>query len=300
MKNTLFILGLFFSLACYSKEKSVHIVDELMKEIPYVNVVFDKAQGIGFMTNSKGIVNIDIEKVEKYSEMNIEISCIGYESLKISFNEFISKDSIVLKQALVQIPEICVVSKRQKTRYIGNHKLKGYPGYYCCQPGDEIATYIESNNINKTHIFKNIQVYIAKRGIPDSEFRIIIYSSTNNSYTKPDTVIFNKSLIAKAMKGNEWVFFDILKYNIKVPTKGFFVSVLWLNNSVGYKISLDKKHNKNSDYTLYGQVLKAKCPEDSTYINYVWSRNILYKDEWNNEKNLMIPLVRCGIIEDNF
>jgi len=298
MKYILLLFTLCINIVVFSQEKKIHIVNNDHKEIPYVNVVVDEKEGIGFISNSNGMVNIDIKDFAKYANKNIEISCIGYQSIVISYNEFISKDTIILNEATLQIPEISVVYKKHKSKYIGNHRIKGYPGYYHCKQGSEVASFIKPD-INTSHIFKNIQVYISNRGVPNSDFRIIIYFATNDSIPKPGSIIFNKNLIGNSIKGNEWVSFDILKYNIKIPTNGFFVSVLWLYNAKGYTKTIKNKLQKNIEYNLYGQVLKAKCPEDSLYINYVWSRNFLFKKEWVNDKNLMIPIIKCEIIKDN-
>ena len=292
MRLLIYIILILKINLVFSQEKTFIICDNNKEKISFANIVLDKKKCIGTTTNIDGVIKINIE--QNYD--TVEISCIGYKTAKLAWKDFILKDSIFLTKDFFQLSTVTITSKKNKIITVGSSKVKGYPGYMYDIAGSEIALYIKPNNktINKT--IKNIQVYVSKRGVPNSNFRIILYSVSNqNNRIKPDTILLNQNLINQAIKGNEWVNFDILKYNLKMPAKGIFVSIMWLNSSEKF-ISSFKKNN----IELCGQVIKAVCSDNTEkkkfYNDYVWSRNILFDNKWKKQESLMLPLVKCNLI----
>lgn len=275
----------------FSQEKTFTICDNKEK-IPFANIVLDKKHCIGTTTNFDGVFKINTK--QKYD--TVEISCIGYKMTKLAWKDFILKDTIFLIKDIYQIPTVTIISKKNKIITVGSSKVKGYPGYMYDIPGSETALYIKPDSKTTHKTIKNIQVYVSRQGIPNSNFRIIIYSVNNqNGRIKPDTILLNQNLINHAVKGNEWVGFDILKYNLKMPTKGIFISIMWLNTSEKFVLS-----TKYRDFEQSGQVIKAVCSDNTDkinfYNNYVWRRNNLFENKWKKLKSLMLPLVKCNII----
>jgi len=292
MRFLIYIILILKINLLFSQEKTFTICDNNKEKIPFANIVLDKKNCIGTTTNFNGIFKINPK--QKYD--TVEVSCIGYKMLKLSWRDFISRDTIFLINDVYKIPTVTIISKKNKIITAGSSKVKGYPGYIYDIQGSETALYIKPNNKTPNKTIKNIQVYVSRQGIPNSNFRIIIYSVNNqNGRIKPDTILLNQNLINHAVKGNEWVEFDILKYNLKMPTKGIFVSIMWLNSSEKFIYS-SKKNNTE----IYGQVIKAVCSDNTDkinfYNNYVWRRNNLFENKWMKLKSLMLPLVKCNMI----
>ncbi|MGB0881972.1 MAG: hypothetical protein ACPGSO_03385 [Vicingaceae bacterium] len=296
MKNYLTFFLLLLSSLLFSQKKQIIVLNDNDEPIPYINVLINKAEGIGLISNHKGILTVTKE-LESNIKDSVIISCVGYTSLSLNREKFILKDTIHLKQADFLLSEFTVKSGKPKTFFLGSHNIKGHPGYFLDVPGTEIAYFVPatSESIGKT--IKKMYAFISKEGVPTSDFKILIYSS-KGAIPKPDKILVNENIIVNAKKGNEWVSFDILKHNVKFPKSGIFISVMWLNNASEYTYVHKRKIRKNVEFKLFGQVLKAVCTDNKSYLNSVWSRNNLLKEEWVNQKDGMLPLIKCEIIKE--
>ncbi len=108
-KIILFYWGLLFSL--YGNSQTLvtgRILDSNGVRIPFAAITI--GEKIGVMSNSEGFFTI--RSIEDFSGKDtLHVSCLGYESKKIPFLKFSSKE-IVLKEASVELDEILISSKK--------------------------------------------------------------------------------------------------------------------------------------------------------------------------------------------
>ena len=207
MKNYLTFFLILLSSLLFSQKKQIIVLNDNDEPIPYVNVLINKTEGIGLISSHKGILSVTEELVSNIKD-SVVISCVGYTSLSLNREKFILKDTIHLKQTNFLLSEFTVISKKPKTFFLGSHDIKGYPGYFFEMPGSEIAFFIPSTSESIGKSIKKIYAFIAKKGTPTSDFRMLIYSSKEGIVPTPDKILVNENIIVNAKKGNEWVSFD--------------------------------------------------------------------------------------------
>ena len=198
------------------------IVDSTRNPIPYVEITFrDK----GTTSWKDGTFHIELWEVKTTD--TLKISCLGYETKKISIKNYLTREQnkIVLKEKSYEIEKVTVSAKKYEKKKLKKFGIFKKPakGWYMDKTNKQIAVYIPNKN-NQYGIIENIQYFIRNQGKPDQKFRVHLYAldSINNC---PGKELLPKAIYASGTLGEEWVAVDIKEYNIEFPKSGFFISL---------------------------------------------------------------------------
>jgi hypothetical protein len=158
---------------------------------------------------------------------SLEITCIGYNPLRISINSVTQLDSVFLQQKVVTDPEI-KISKPSVEIYgfVNDKKDRTFTGG--SEGGrPEAATLIE--------IPPDVMYYrISKVMIRGKDFReenpvrLHIYSIDSNGL--PGEELLKKSIVIRKEEGEKVVTIDLKDQNITIEGGGFFIGVQWLTS----------------------------------------------------------------------
>ena len=147
----------FLLLFTFLNAKSISVIDaETKKPIENVNV-FDA--NVGTTTDSHGMCSIEIFKKDE----NITFSMIGYESVKLPYNE-IMKSVYLRKHSIIMEPiSVIGINKKSKKRYTRLEKnvRKVYP--YALKISDLLSEY--SSLIEGLDQYSGLIKYQKKRSI---------------------------------------------------------------------------------------------------------------------------------------
>lgn len=198
------------------------IVDSTGNPIPYVEITFrDK----GTTTWKDGRFYIELWEVKTTD--TLKISCLGYETKKISIKNYLNREQnkIVLKEKSYKIEKVIVSAKKYRKKKLKKFGVFRKPakGWYMDKPTKQLAVYISNKN-NQYGIIKNLQYFIRNQGKPDQKFRVHLYAldSINNC---PGKELLPKAIYASGSLGEEWVVVNIKEYNIEFSKSGFFISL---------------------------------------------------------------------------
>lgn len=170
-----------------------------MRTFSYI-IVLNK--NIGTIADENGVFQLDISKIK--DDDTICISNIGYISKYLNRHEFLSKSRYHLMPYSYLLNEVEVIAKKNikyKELELGN-KTNKVRGFFCFRPGDQIGLLINNISGNENMMVKNAYFYITSKGVPDTKFRIRIYSQVNNF---PGIDILTDNIVANAIQGDEWV-----------------------------------------------------------------------------------------------
>ncbi len=214
------ILFLFCIQNCFSQEITILSKND-KKPIPFANVIYLKNDSIkgGNYTNENGKILLDLKP-----EINfLEISCIGFETLKIERKNI--QSSIFLEENATHLQEINVSDKKPTTQYLGQSFASRF---HCLTQaignGYESITLIE-NPFSAEKEVKSFYFYLEKYDNLLPIFRIVFYKNENNIPTKAYPQNIHENIFTLTEKQKRKIKLDIRKMNVVLPKEGFFVGI---------------------------------------------------------------------------
>ncbi len=273
MKTILFLLLPILSFGQTTYKGMV--VDKFTKEkIPYATVGLIKAN-TGINADEEG--NFTLLTANNDISDTLIISCIGYQTEKVSINDmpFDRKFYLVKRETIL---EEVVIGKRNYDNTITLNELSGcgnnYYGTsgYTSQVAQHFQSPVENSMLSEIRICTSGEKCI---------FRIRVYDmdmKTGQPTTDlADTVIEVKS-------GKRKVRIDVESYKIHIPSKDFFVALEWLKvpyNEHHYIASFKGEKKPQLNYwPLVSYVDRNKMKSSFGYLTEVWHQN--YKGKWEN------------------
>jgi len=208
------------------------------QERPYMGRVIDKdtRQGIPFCVvkvkdRNEGVYTDDAGRfaftANTDSAKTFIFYCLGYTKVEIPSSQM-GTDSVTvtMQKEYSSLKEVVVSDDNGgKTAWMGKKKSKHVSDCYQ-KYGGEIAAFERADKA-RNGVLKEVYVYITDEGVPDSKFRIHIYSK-DSATNMPAEELTDSNVIVHATKGNEWVKTDLSNRHIHVG-EGVFISVEWVS-----------------------------------------------------------------------
>jgi len=104
----LIILGFHLTAFSQTKLSGVVLDEKLHSPVQFANM-FIKQYGVGVSTNSNGTYELITPKKSKLTD-SVYISCIGFQSKSISIKELQSKETIYLKEKVIELGELVILN----------------------------------------------------------------------------------------------------------------------------------------------------------------------------------------------
>lgn len=283
-------MACLMAITSFSQERTFvgRVTDKSTKEgVPFCVVkVKDKNEGVYTDENGRFAftANPDSAKVFLFY-------CLGYVKKEIPTQQF-GSDSIMvdLQKDITSLKEVVIKNKSGKahTDYIGKRKSK-HRGDCYQKYGEEDAVFLKADK-NRDGVLKEVAVYVTNEGVPDSKFRIHVY--TKDSVTNlPAVELTDSNLIVHGTKGNEWVKVDISKKEIHID-EGVFIAVEWISGHGNTDKSLQSaKHAEVNNHN--GQVigLTRNSWKGKGAIKYMYHRDAFHNEWGFNYSPLLCPMI---------
>lgn len=204
----------------------IQLLDSLTKKpIEFVNVgVLSK--GMGTVTDENGFFQLNLP--DSLKENELKISCIGYESKKISIKKLIDLNTLLIKPAAINLDEIKVVVKRNPTyKTLGNDtKTKSIiAGFTSNNLGSELA--VKLNIKHPETKLKNVKFNIVSNPFDSLVFRFNVYNTDDNG--KPSKNMLTKMILIEPTSKTGMVEFNLDKYNI-YTSEDIFIAIEWVRD----------------------------------------------------------------------
>lgn len=249
--------------------------------IPYASITVKNMSSISWKDGS-----FLFELGNFNDEDSIFVQCLGFEAFKTSLaNYFINeKNEIRLTPKVFALNEITVSAykaKRTKIKTLGIHKRKPTNGWATVKYKEQIALYI-SNEKKDNGIIQELKFYIKKSGTPNKEFRVHLYA-LDQTKNNPGMELLPEAIYASGTIGNEWIFVDVSRYQIKYPSEGFFIAVEAMPDSpsdtyITYKKMEFKSPQENVEFGATYEKPKDNLTwhfrKYSNDTNYKWRRTL--------------------------
>ncbi len=289
MRICLFIIACLFTLNVFSQERPFYgrVIDkDTRMGIPFCIVkVKDRNEGVYTDENGRFSFSANADSARTFI-----FYCLGYTKLELKATDFTNDTLLVsLHKEFSSLKEVVISDKegKSKSAWIGKRKSKHVGDCYQ-KYGEEDAAFLKADKAKKGFL-KEVYIYITDEGIPDSKFRVHIY--TKDSATNlPAEELTDSNLIVHATTGNEWVKADLSDKRIAV-NDGVFVSVEWIgghgNNDKGMQ---SVKHTEVDGHN--GQVMGlTRNTWKKNGIKYMYHRDA-FDTQWRfNYSPLLCPMI---------
>lgn len=209
----LFFIFILISSSITAQIKGV-VKDSLTgKPIPFVNIWVEN-ENIGTTSEENGEFSISSTEKNK----NLIFSALGFEKKTIKALENLK---VNLKPTIYQLDEVAIVAQRLETKTIEIGKTKNE----ICQAfdnGPRIDTkfFPYYSAYKKTKFIKQITITTDSK-IEEAMIKIHFYSVDSNGF--PSKELLDKDCFFYVKKGVKKTFFNITKYNLRMPKNGIFV-----------------------------------------------------------------------------
>ena len=238
------------------------------KPIPFVNIWVEN-ENIGTTSEENGEFTISSTEKNK----NLIFSALGFEKKTIKALENLK---VNLKPTIYQLDEVAIVAQRLETKTIEIGKTKNE----ICQAfdnGPRIDTkfFPYYSAYKKTKFIKQIAITTDSK-IEEAMIKIHFYSVDSNGF--PSKELLDKDCFFFVKKGVKKTFFNITKYNLRMPKNGIFVGF--------EKLIIEKNKIEKTitdSYTNKTQIQKTYFP--FVLYNYV-EREFAFTysgDKWNKK-----------------
>lgn len=258
-------------LACSVSAQIKGIVKDSLtgNPIPYVNI-WVQNENIGSTSEENGTFFINTSANGK----KLIFSTLGFEKKIIKASETLE---VNLKPTAYSLDEV-VISKSigTKSLEIGKTTNEIYQSF---DNGSKIDTkfFAYKTSYKKTRYLKKVSLYTDSR-IEDAIIKIHLYNVDSNGF--PSEEMLDKDFIVTVKKGTRTNWFDLTKFNLKIPKNGLFVGF--------EKLMIEKNKTEKTITDLntnITQIQKTYFP--FVLYNYV-EREFLYTfsgGKWNRQSN---------------
>lgn len=245
-----------------------------------------------FPTNGQGYFNVSDVKI--VTADIVHISCIGYQTKKISVSQLEKEADVELHPQVVQLSEVSVGITEIK---VGS-KAKYYDVTGSIMPDMDAALFMKGSP-KKKGMIKSVGFFLTDgtngnvHGDATAPFRVRLFEV--NSEGMPGKELTKEVIIVNADTSDQWFDVNLTHLHIKNPSKGFFVSFSLLTTTYyqlrqGY---LPQENLSNSADFATPRIGVTKI-QDAERLSY--SRNLdWYKGEWREDQKINF-MIRASII----
>lgn len=271
MTQNRFLICLFLvSFSITAQIKGV-VKDSISGEpIPYVNIWVEN-ENIGTTSEENGEFTISSTEKNK----NLIFSALGFEKkiMKASIAVLVN-----LKPMAYQLDEVVISEDRLETKEIEIGKTKN-PIRQAFDNGPKIDTkfFPYYPSYKKTKYIKQVSITTDNK-LDKAIIKLHFYSVDSNGF--PSKELLDKDFVVSVNKGIKKTFFDLTKFNLRMPKNGIFVGFEKLN------IDKNKTEKTITDFnTKTTQIHKTYSP--FILYNYI-EREFLFSffgGKWNKKTN---------------
>ncbi len=193
--------------------------------IPFA-IVQVKGQQRGAYCDENGMFVIGVNSDSSYI---LTVQCLGFVSKDVVVERPGAADVLIeLQPKDANLKEVLVKAGagKRRTGIIGKKGIRNYGQIFSKYVGDTWAIFLKGNSTKKAFL-KDVHIYVTDLGIPNTKFRVHIYSIDTVKYQPLDDIA-DSNIIVHANKGNEWVVVDLSRMRIPIG-KGGFVGVEWIS-----------------------------------------------------------------------
>jgi hypothetical protein len=290
IKSTLHtILFLIFSLALNAQTIRLKgtIKDATTKQSIEAATLSIPDKKLFFPTNKQGAFNFSDAQITTADI--IHISCIGYQTKKMSIPQLEKGGDVELQPLVVQLQEVIVGATEIR---VGS-KAKHYDLTGSIMPAMDAAMFMKSA-AGKKGVIKSVGFFLTDgthgniHGDVTAPFRVRLFGV--DSEGKPGKELTKEIIIAAASTNEQWFDINLAHLQIKNPRKGFFVSFSLLTTTYyqlrqGY-LPQENLSNSADFATPRIGVTKREFSEHFSYTrNMDW-----YNGKWQEDQksNFMI------------
>jgi hypothetical protein len=249
------ILLILLSSSVYGQQKlnTFRVVDSLSKKpIAFATVSLIRSK-LSISTESDGIFNIPGDL--KLLRDTVLISAQGYGEYKNLLHKMDGLDSIKLVTARISTSNIILKGKKELVlNPFKAGEVNHFAGITTASTPFDFLELAQKFTLSasgaklvrvklKRLAFVGISYsdIISYKGLDFAKFRLRFYA-TDSLMGSPGKELINK-IVEVEDRDNQEITIDLVKYNILIPGKSFFVSVEWIRNFVnqGFSKTLDNK-----------------------------------------------------------
>lgn len=283
MRQNSFLICLFLvSFSITAQIKGVVKDSVSGKPIPYVNI-WVQNENIGTTSEENGEFTISSTEKNK----NLIFSSLGFEKKIIKASNAIL---VNLKPIAYQLDEVVIAEDRLETKQveIGDTDNQIYQSF---DNGPRIDTKFFPYHpaYKKTKFIKKVTIETDSR-IENATIKIHFYTVDANGY--PSEEMLDKDFIVSVKKGTKKSFFDVSKFNLRIPKNGLFVGFekLTIEKNKLEKTIIDSKTKTTQIQKTYFPFVMYNFVERDflyTFSGGKWSRKTKHNDIDSSNKIMM-------------
>lgn len=260
--------------------------------VPFVNISVEN-ENIGTTSEEDG--SFVIHQSEEHK--NLIFSALGYEKKKVNASK---SQVVLLKPTVYELNEVMIDDRKNTSAVeIGITKNSIYQAF---DNGPRIDTkfFPYLPEYKKTKYIKAVTVETDSK-IESALIKLHFYKVDANGY--PGEELMSKNFIVSVKKGVIKNRFDLSDYNLKIPTKGFFVGFEKLNIEKNKydKITTDYSTNKPQTTIAYAPLILYNYVEREylyIYSGGKWSRQT-HEEEGSTVHKIMVYEPAINLILTN-
>lgn len=272
---------ILFMILCILSKNSLSqtkvIDNETNKGIPFASVIYLKDPNLqGGYTDSLGNFKLQILNLE------LQISCIGYQTLVINGNDLKINQTIKLKPLVYDLSAVEIKPRKHRTMQLGYfksatynklvdgktaltyRKLTNYIAQLIPNPKKEDGLYINKLKYNLSNHFKKPDP-VNERGCEPTLLRVHLFKI--DKFGKPGEELLTRNIVFKNDCQKDNLIVDISDENILMPTNGVFAGLEFIDNSRSVLVS---------SYPFY--VLNLAADNKQVLNTYVSN----HQEKWEN------------------
>ncbi len=292
LKIIILAAALLTTFTAFSQNKCFTVLDTLTNEpIPYCNIVLGNNQG--FTTNHIG--EFCIKSNKEILSSPITVSNISYHQKSVIVN---NTDTIIyLNPKHYKLNDININWSKIKFTYLGNKLSK--PDSYIhlwrfCQTGIHISA-LKKN----TGIIETVIVPIQNPNEQKVPFRLHIYAA--DSLMQIGNELLPENVYGQGVDKNyETIEIDVLKYQIKIPENGVFITIELLSNNKPEELQIGTKRYSEMYNNRIG-VTEARYQHRKMLKVSSWKLNSFYIEPYpfTNIEGIYgeLPMIKVKIRE---
>ncbi len=233
-----------------------------------------------FMTDKNGSVNIYYPNYSKAD--TIIVSCIGYETRKVSCADLLTQSEIKLENKIYQIDEISIKARKRKSYKVGNlikHSFRYSQVAFLAQAGLFIPYNGESSKL------KSVRVYMHSLGNKSSRYRPFRLRLYKGHFPFKEEIIPKEIVAALEPNQNHWVSIDLSQYDLDFPKEGLLIAVQAF--SADYYLKHGYIKSKYINGNQLNSINLGATTGDRTKLDIEGWRHFYHGNKWKKNKGAL-------------
>jgi hypothetical protein len=198
--------------------------------LQYVNIGI-KNKNVGTISDEKGNFSITIDNT-RINEL-LTFSYLGFEEKTVKIEDLIKLkfQEIILKEKIIEIEEVLIISKKASELKIGTKSYSSMVAGYVRANNDknnDIQEFAKKIKLKKPSVLLDVNINLFNVKTDTANFRINIYNIENDL---PNEKINIENIIVKKKVENGWNKFDLQNFNLKYNVP-IFITIEYLPKKI--------------------------------------------------------------------